>query len=97
MRRELEDIVFTKVDARWVHHPHFNALVITSQIANSNVHQLMVDDGSATDILYLNGYKKIGLAESNLNPTTSPLYGFTGNHISPKGTTKLTIMVDEHP
>ena len=37
-RRELEDIVFTEVDARWVHHPHANALVITAQIAISNVH-----------------------------------------------------------
>ena len=28
VRRELEDIVFTKANTRWVHHPHADALVI---------------------------------------------------------------------
>ena len=53
----------------------------------------MVDDGSIVDILYLNTYKRIGLAESDLNPTTSPLYGFTRDHVVPKGTAKLTMTV----
>ena len=93
----MEDIVFTKADARWVHHSHVDALVITDRISNSNVHRLMVDDGSIVDILYLNTCKRIGLAESDLNPTTSPLYGFTGDHVVPKGTAKLTITVGEYP
>ena len=37
-QRKREDIVFTKADARWVHHPYVDVLVITAQIANSNVH-----------------------------------------------------------
>ena len=57
----------------------------------------MVDDGSTTDILFLNAYKRMGLAKSDLNPTTSPLYGFTRDHVIPKGTTELTVMVEEHP
>ena len=85
-----------KKPTRWVHHPHADALVITARITNSNVYRLTVDDGSATDILYLNEYKRMGLAESDLNPTISPLYGFIGDHAIPKGMTKLTIMVGEH-
>ena len=96
-RLELEDIVFTEANARWVHHSHVDALVITAQIANSNVHQLMVDDRSTIDILYLNAYKRMGLAESDLNLTTSPLYEFTRDHVVPKGTAKLTVIVGEHP
>ena len=57
----------------------------------------MVDDGSITDILYLNGYKWMGLAESDLNPTASPLYRFTGDHVFPMGTMKLTVTAGEHP
>ena len=96
-RQKLEDIVFIEVDARWVHHPHVDALVITARIANGTVHRLMVDDGSVTDILYLNVYKRMGLAESDLNPTTSPLYGFTRDNVVPKGMTKLTMTMGKHP
>ena len=39
----------------------------------------------------------MGLAESDLNPTASSLYGFTRDHVIPKGTTKLIVMVGEHP
>ena len=57
----------------------------------------MVDDGSVANILYLNAYKRMGLAVSNLNPTTSPLYRFTGDHVVPKGTTKLTVTMRKLP
>ena len=57
----------------------------------------MVNDGSAADIFYLNVYKRTGLTDSDLNPTASPLYKFTRNHVVPKGTTKLTVMVGEQP
>ena len=29
-------------------------------------------------------------------PTSTPLYGFTRNHIIPKGTIKLAVIVGEH-
>ena len=80
-----------------MHHPHTNALVITVRVANSNVHSMLVDNGSVVDIIYLDAYKKMGLTESELNPTTLPLYGFTGDHVSPKGTIKLVMTMGEHP
>ena len=95
-RREFEDIVFREADARRVHHLHADGLVITPRVANSNVHRLMVNDGSTTDILCLNAYKKMGLTEDDLDPNSSPLYGFTGDHVIPKGVAKLTVTVGEH-
>ena len=68
--RELEDIVLREADARWVYHPHTNALVIIARVTNSNIHRLMVDDGSTMDILYLNAYKRMGWIEDDLDPTT---------------------------
>ena len=56
-----EDIVFTKTDVSWVHHPHEDALVITAKIANSLIHQVLIDSGSALNILYWNAYQEIGL------------------------------------
>ena len=68
-----------------------------ASVTNSNVHRLMVDDGSVVDILYLDAYKRMGLTKSELRPTTSPLYGFTRDHVIPRGTTKLVVTVGEHP
>ena len=51
-----EDIVFTKVDTNWVHHPHKDALVVMAKIANSHVHTVLVDNGSAVNIFYWDVY-----------------------------------------
>ena len=50
-----DDIVFTQVDASWAHHPHEDALVITVEVANNLIHQLLVDrvdSRSTVNILY---------------------------------------------
>ena len=69
-----------------MHHPHVDALVITTRVANSNVHRMLVDNRSVVDIIYLDAYKRMGLTESELSPMSSPLYGFIGDHVIPKGT-----------
>ena len=72
-----ENIVFTETDASWVHHPYEDALVSATKIANSLTHQVLVDSGSATNVLYWNAYQKIGLKWTDLRPTTSPLTGLS--------------------
>ena len=57
----------------------------------------MVDEGSVVDIIYLDAYKRMGLGENALSPTTSLLYEFIRDHIVPKGMAKLAIIVGEHP
>ena len=39
-----------------MHHLHSDALVITVKMANSIVHRMLVDNDSATDILYWDAY-----------------------------------------
>ena len=65
-------------------------------MVDNNVHRMLVDDGSAMDITHLNAYKSIGLTESELSPSTSPLYGFIGDHVIPKETIKLVVTMGEH-
>ena len=69
-----------------MNHPHADALVINIRVANNNVHRMLVDDDSVVDIIYLNAYKRMGLIESKLSPTTSLLYKFTRDHMIPRGT-----------
>ena len=45
-------INFTEDDARRLHHPYDNALVISLSIANFNTRWVLVDNGSLVAILY---------------------------------------------
>ena len=51
-RRESLIIGFSEDDARRLHHPHDNALVVSVRIEDYNVHWMLVDNGSSADILY---------------------------------------------
>ena len=45
-------IGFSEDNARRLHHPHDNALVVSLQIEDYNMHRVLVDNGSSADILY---------------------------------------------
>ncbi|XP_074356645.1 uncharacterized protein LOC141696399 [Apium graveolens] len=95
--READDIVFKENDAKWVHYPHTDALVIKMKIETVNVHRAMVDTGSSTDVLTYDAYKKLGLLDRELTSTGGHLYGFTGNSIGVKGTIRLPVTIGEEP
>ena len=45
-------IGFTEEDARRLHHPHNNALIVSIQVGDYNTYRVLVDNGSSADILY---------------------------------------------
>ena len=92
-----DDIVFTKANASWVHNPLEDALVIIIEIANSLVHRLLGDSGSAVNILCWGAYQETSLRRLDLTPMTSPFYGFTGDSVIPEGTIKLVVTLGEPP
>ena len=96
-KRENDNITFTEEDARHVNFPHNDALVLTAMISNINVHKVLVDNGSAVDILYYETFLKMGLGVDKLKPITTPLYGFTGHSIMPEGSIELPLTVGEYP
>ena len=51
-RRESPIIGFLEDDARRLHHPHDDALVVSVWVGDYNVHWMVVDNGSSADILY---------------------------------------------
>ncbi|XP_074351902.1 uncharacterized protein LOC141691053 [Apium graveolens] len=83
-QKEADNIVFRENDAKWVHYPHIDALVIKMKIEMVNVHREMVDTGSSADVLTYDAYKKLGLLDRELTSTGGHLYGFTGNSIGVK-------------
>jgi len=92
-----EPITFTAEDARWVMYPHNDPLVVSALIGNRNVHRILVDTGSAVDVLYEDTFHKMGLKQDALAPSPENLYGFTGDSIQPKGLVSLPITVGENP
>ena len=70
---------------------HDDTLVITLQIGGYDVKKVMVDQGSATEIMYPDLYKGLNLKFEDLTPCNSPLVSFEGNVIIPKGQIRLPV------
>ncbi|XP_074374144.1 uncharacterized protein LOC141714528 [Apium graveolens] len=94
---ESMDITFRETDARWVHHPHNNALVISIQIGTKNVHRAFVDNRSSTNILYYNTFKKMGLPDQDMSGEDSWVYGFSGAGVRVMGSIRLPCTLGESP
>ena len=71
--------------------PHDDALVITLRIGGYDVKRVMVDQGSATEIMYPDLYKGLSLRAENLTPYRSPLVSFEEKVIIPKGQIRLPV------
>ena len=51
--------------------------------------RVMIDQGSAAEIMYLDLYKGLGLNPENLTTYNSPLVSFEGKMVVPKGQIRL--------
>ena len=69
---------FSNEDKIGTIQPYDDALVITLQIGGYDVKRVMVDQGSAAEIMYPDLYR-------DLTPYSSPLVSFEGKIIIPKG------------
>ena len=64
--------------------PHDDALVITLRIGGYDVKRVMVDQGSAAEIMYPDLYMELSLRAEDLTPYSSPLVSFEGKVIIPR-------------
>ena len=96
-RRESPIIGFSEEDARRLHHPHDDALVVSIRIGDYNVHQMLVDNGSSADILYYLAFQQIGIDRARLIPTNAPLVGFGGTRVLPLGAITFLVTVGDYP
>ena len=71
--------------------PHDDALVITLRIGGYDVKKVMVDQGSAVEIMYPDLFKGLNLKTEDLTPYNSPLVSFEGKIIIPKGQVRLPV------
>ena len=69
-------ISFPPINPTWVITPHDDALVLTVCINSFDVHRVLVDPGSAADLLHLPAFKKIRVLIDHLHFTGRVLSGF---------------------
>ena len=69
-------IEFSKDDARRLHHPHDDALLVSLQIGDYNMHRVLVDNGSSADILYYSVFQQMRIDREQLTSTNASLVGF---------------------
>ena len=95
-RKESPIIGFSEEDARRLHHPHDDALVVSVRVGDYNVHRVLVDNGSSTDILYYPVFQQMEIDRARLIPTNALLIGFGGTRVFPLGAVTLLVTVDNY-
>ena len=71
--------------------PHNDALVVMLRIGGYNVKRVLVDQGSAVEVMYPDLYKGLRLRPKDMITYNSPLISFEGKTVIPKGQIRLPI------
>ena len=82
---------FSEEDKVGTTQSHDAALLITLRIGGYDVKRVMVDGGSAAEIIYPDLFKGLKLKPEDLLPYSSPLMSFDGKLVTPKGMIRLPI------
>ena len=71
-----DPISFPPINPTRVITPHYDALVLTVSINNFDVHRVLVDPGSAADLLHLPAFKQMRVPLDCLSSVGRVLSGF---------------------
>ena len=98
IREDEPAIIFTNEDARWLHHPYNDAIVITLAIANYTTRRVLIDNGSLANILYYPTFQQMRINKEILRrPVSVLLIRFGGMKVLPVGIISLPVMVGSYP
>ena len=65
--------------------PHDDALVVTLRIGGYDVKRVLINQGSAVEVMYPNLYRGLNLKPEDLTAYDSPLVSFEGKTVTPRG------------
>ena len=86
-------ISFPPVNLNRVIVPNYDALVLTLCINGFDVHRVLVDLGSATDLLQLLAFTQVKVSSNMLNSAGRILSGFNGATTTTLGDVTLPVKV----
>jgi hypothetical protein len=74
-------ITFSQEDLQLKDYPHNDAMVISCVVKGFLVHNVLVDTGSAADIIFTKAFKQMQEPDDKIHDATHPLCGFGGRQI----------------
>ncbi|GKV28094.1 hypothetical protein SLEP1_g37185 [Rubroshorea leprosula] len=86
-----QPITFTSADLDTVVTPHNDPLVTSVMIKNCEVQRVLVDTGSAPDIMYFHCFESLGLDPALLQKYDGPIYGFNNQPVPVEGVLTLHV------
>jgi len=67
-------------------HPHQNDLVVIIVITmGRNIHKVLVDQGSLTNVMFWNRFKELQVPHDQLKPFEGTLMAFNGGQVEVRG------------
>ncbi|XP_075636719.1 uncharacterized protein LOC142608953 [Castanea sativa] len=88
---------FSEEDARRLHHPHNDALVVSIRVGDDNTHRVLVDNGSSVDILYYSAFQQMRIERGRLISINAALIGFGGMKVYPVRAVTLLVTIGDYP
>ena len=85
---------FSDEDKAGTIQPHDDTLVVTLRIGGYDVRRVLVNQGSAVEIMYPDLYKGLNLRPEDLTAYESPLISFEGKTVIAKGQIRLPTQTD---
>ena len=89
-----EPIAFNNDDLEGTIQPHDDVLVVTAWINGFIVKKVLIDQGSGAKVMYPNLFKGLGLKSEDLSKYDTPLVGFDGQMVIPKGQISLPVNME---
>ena len=76
---------FSDEDKIGIIQPYNDALVVTLRIEGFDVKKVLIDQGSAVEVMYLDLYRGLNLKPEDLTAYDSPMVSFEGKTVTPRG------------
>ncbi|XP_022845324.1 uncharacterized protein LOC111368326 [Olea europaea var. sylvestris] len=88
---EVKDINFGARDLQGISYLYDDALVVSAVVANFEIKRILVDNGSAANILSQDAFAKMGISPKQLKAVKTPPQGFGGEVIILEGIVELPL------
>ena len=87
-------ISFNEDDTELLSDQGNDPIVVSATIGNYHVHRILIDNGSAVEILQWDAFLRMGFTADDLIPS-SPIYGFANQPIPVKGTVSIPVTIGD--